>query len=273
MGKGNCFFLCDRDLISFDRLFKAVINDKTPHGSFILTFQSDGIQQETYPDSMRVIPGGKKAKTKVKTVSQLGTELEVGDAVEAQFFEDFSWYHGHVKAKISSTKYVIAWDDYDGEQETETDSIRLLDTLKREYAVGEVCEAQYLEDLLWYAAKIEFADPAARKYVVVFTEYGNQQECSLAQIRPPAEVDVVAAEGYAVGESIWAMWDEDSKWYLAQVSEKLPEGKYRVTFTEYGNEQVCSADMMRAGVDKAAGASATKSEAPPQVLGKCVGFL
>ncbi len=240
---------------------KAVINDKTPHGSFILTFQSDGIQQETYPDSMRPIPGGKKtSKAKVKTVAQLGVQLEIGDAVEAQFYEDFSWYHGHIKTKISANKYLIAWDDYDGEQETETDAIRLLDALKREYVVGEACEAQYLEDLLWYAAKIEFADAVARKYVVVFTEYGNQQECTLAQIRPPSEVDVVAAEGYTVGESIWAMWDEDSKWYLAQVSEKLADGKYRVTFTEYGNEQVCSAEMMRAGVDKAAGASATKGE-------------
>ena len=44
--------------------------------------------------------------------------------------------------------------------------------------------------------------------------------------------------------------------YLAQVSEKLPDDRYRVTFTEYGNEQICSADMMRAGVDKQAGASA-----------------
>ena len=35
-----------------------------------------------------------------------------------------------------------------------------------------------------------------------------------------------------------------------QVSEKMADGRYRVTFTEYGNEQVCSADMMRAGMDK-----------------------
>ena len=236
---------------------KAVINDKTPHGSFILTFQSDGIQQETYPDSMRPIPGGKKTqKVKQKTVAQLGVQLEVGDAVEGQFYEDFSWYMGHIVEKRGEDKYLILWDDYDGQQETDTDAIRLLDTLKREYAVGETCEAQYLEDLLWYSAKIEFADPANRKYAVLFLEYGNQQECSLAQIRPPTEVDVVEAEGYDVGESIWAMWDEDNKWYLAQVSEKLPEDKYRVTFTEYGNEQVCSAEMMRAGVDKQAGANA-----------------
>lgn len=74
---------------------KAVINDKTPHGSFILTFNADNIQQETYPDSMRPIPGGKKqSKAKPKTLAQLGTTIEVGDAVEAQFYEDFSWYHG-----------------------------------------------------------------------------------------------------------------------------------------------------------------------------------
>lgn len=244
---------------------KAVINDKTPHGSFILTFQADGIQQETYPDSMRPIPGGKKgAKAKTKTVAQAGLSLEVGDAVEAQFYEDFGWYHGHVRAKISNTKYLIAWDDYDGEQETETDAIRLPDTVKRDYKTGEACEAQYLEDLLWYAAKVEFADPVARRYVVIFTEYGNQQECTLAQIRPPSQVDVVSASGYNVGDSIWAMWDEDQKWYLAQVSEKLPDGKYRVTFTEYGNEQVCSTDMMRAGVDKAAGAAAKGGVAPAE---------
>ncbi len=64
---------------------------------------------------------------------------------------------------MSGTKYLIQWDDYDGEQETETDAIRLLDSVKREYAVGEACEAQYLEDLLWYPAKIDFADPANRK--------------------------------------------------------------------------------------------------------------
>lgn len=74
-----------------------------------------------------------------------------------------------------------------------------------------------MEDLLWYAAKVEFADAAANKYVVLFTEYGNKQECTLSQIRPPTEVDVVEAEGYSVGESVWAMWDEDHKWYLAQV--------------------------------------------------------
>jgi hypothetical protein len=247
---------------------KAVINDKTPHGSFILTFQSDGIQQETYPDSMRPIPGGKKAtKTKVKTVAQLGVELEVGDAVEGQFYEDFSWYHGHVKEVVGDGKYLLAWDDYDGEQVTDSDAIRLLDTLKREYKVGEECEAQYLEDLLWYAAKVEFADVENRKYAVIFTEYGNQQECTLAQIRPPTEVDVVEAEGYNVGESIWAMWDEDNKWYLAQVSEKLPDDKYRVTFTEYGNEQVCSAEMMRAGVDKASGGGQEEDNASGAAAG------
>lgn len=96
----------------------------------------------------------------------------------------------------------------------------------------------------------------ALRYVVVFTEYGNSQECSLALIRPPTEAGAAAAEGYSVGESVWAMWDEDHKWYLAQVSEKMAGGKYRVTFTEYGNEQVCSADMMRAGVDKASATAA-----------------
>ncbi len=107
------------------------------------------------------------------------------------------------------------------------------------------------------------------RYIVIFTEYGNSQECSLAVIRPPTEPGAVVAEGYAVGDSVWAMWDEDHKWYLAQVSEKMAGGKYRVTFTEYGNEQVCSPDMMRAGVDKAS-ATAAKTNTGKKCMADCV---
>ena len=133
-------------------------------------------------------------------------------SLDSRSLLDFTWYMGHVKEKRGEGRYLLVWDDYDGEQETETDAIRLVDNLKRDYAEGETCEAQYAEDLLWYQAVIEHADPVARKYAVLFTEYGNRQECTLAQLRPPTEVDVVEAEGYDVGESCWAMWEEDSKW-------------------------------------------------------------
>jgi len=50
--------------------------------------------------------------------------------------------------------------------------------------VGDKVEAQYLEDGLWYNAEIEAVPfTSTGKYVVLFTDYDNTQECTKDQIR------------------------------------------------------------------------------------------
>jgi hypothetical protein len=50
------------------------------------------------------------------------------------------------------------------------------------YRVGEKCEALYLEDGLWYAAKIK-ETRSNHTYLVVFTDYGNEQICKLSELK------------------------------------------------------------------------------------------
>lgn len=52
------------------------------------------------------------------------------------------------------------------------------------YEVGAQVEAQYLEDEQWYTAEVIEILPDEEIYVVVFLEYGNEQECTVDMLRP-----------------------------------------------------------------------------------------
>lgn len=66
---------------------------------------------------------------------------------------------------------------------------------------------------------------------------------------------VVAAVTYTVGEKVQALWT-DGKWYAAVVKKVIPETKYQITYTEYGNTVNIDAKSMRKM--PAAGAAAAK---------------
>jgi len=50
----------------------------------------------------------------------------------------------------------------------------------------------------------------------------------------PAKKVPAVAVTYAVGEKVQALWT-DGKWYGAVIKKVIPETKYQVTYTEYGN--------------------------------------
>jgi ATP-binding cassette subfamily F protein 3 len=50
----------------------------------------------------------------------------------------------------------------------------------------------------------------------------------------PAKKVAAAAVSFAVGEKVQALWT-DGKWYGAVIKKVIPETKYQVTYTEYGN--------------------------------------
>jgi len=50
----------------------------------------------------------------------------------------------------------------------------------------------------------------------------------------PAKKAPAAAVTFAVGEKVQALWT-DGKWYGAVIKKVIPETKYQVTYTEYGN--------------------------------------
>jgi len=60
----------------------------------------------------------------------------------------------------------------------------------------------------------------------------------------PAKKAAPAVQTYAVGEKVQALWT-DGKWYAAVVKKIIPETKYQITYTEYGNTVNIEAKSIR----------------------------
>jgi len=60
----------------------------------------------------------------------------------------------------------------------------------------------------------------------------------------PAKKAPVAVQTYVVGEKVQALWT-DGKWYAAVIKKVIPETKYQITYTEYGNTVNIEAKSIR----------------------------
>jgi ATPase subunit of ABC transporter with duplicated ATPase domains len=92
----------------------------------------------------------------------------------------------------------------------------------------------------------------------------------------PAKKPVAAAAAggvtYAVGEKVQALWT-DGKWYGAVIKKVIPETKYQITYTEYGNTVNIDAKSIRKlpaapAAKQAAGGAAQKAPAAAKAGGK-----
>jgi len=80
--------------------------------------------------------------------------------------------------------------------------------------------------------------------------------------KKPAAAAAAGAATFAVGEKVQALWT-DGKWYAAVIKKVIPETKYQVTYTEYGNTVNLEAKSIRKVVAKAAAAAAPAAGAKP----------
>jgi len=88
----------------------------------------------------------------------------------------------------------------------------------------------------------------------------------------PAKKAAAPAVTFAVGEKVQALWT-DGKWYAAVIKKVIPETKYQITYTEYGNTVNIEAKSIRklpaaAPAGKAAPAAATATAATAKAGGK-----
>jgi ATPase subunit of ABC transporter with duplicated ATPase domains len=77
----------------------------------------------------------------------------------------------------------------------------------------------------------------------------------------PAKKAPAAAVTFAVGEKVQALWT-DGKWYAAVIKKVIPETKYQVTYTEYGNTVNIEAKSIRKLPAAAAAPAAGAKDAP-----------
>jgi len=79
----------------------------------------------------------------------------------------------------------------------------------------------------------------------------------------PAKKAPAAVVTYAVGEKVQALWT-DGKWYNAIIKKVIPETKYQVTYTEYGNTVNIEAKSIRKAPAAPAGKAAPQQPQQPQ---------
>jgi len=89
----------------------------------------------------------------------------------------------------------------------------------------------------------------------------------------PAKKAAAPAQTFAVGEKVQALWT-DGKWYGAVIKKVIPETKYQVTYTEYGNTVNIEAKSIRklpAAAPAPAGKAAPAAAAAPAAQGAKAG--
>ena len=129
--------------------------------------------------------------------------------------------------------------------------------------VGSIVVAKWLEDEVWYNAKVEKITDEG--YTVVFIDYGNSTIVKSEHILKSAldipEVDCIdecvditlgdtnssglnTSNRWSEGCVCIAQWSEDNVWYNAVVKSDLGNGLYEVSFTDYGNNATVAGDKI-----------------------------
>jgi len=81
-----------------------------------------------------------------------------------------------------------------GDLDSLMDSLNKQPEWKPKFAVGDAVEAMYAEDELWYAAVIDRIEPEIERYVLTFTDYGNEQVTCEEDVRPTVHMLMQARE-------------------------------------------------------------------------------
>ena len=158
----------------------------------------------------------------------------MGDTIEGQFTEDNVWYVAKIDAVENGGKsFAVTYTEYGNNESIPLSRTRPL------VKVGDTVEGQFTEDDVWYVATIDSITDG--NYAVTYTEYGNKETIPRERIR------VAAAAGglkWKVGDVIEGQFTEDDVWYVAKI-DNITDGKYAVTYTEYGNNEVISEERTR----------------------------
>lgn len=112
---------------------------------------------------------------------------------DSDIWDDTALIKAYDKA-VESFKHALKKEDQDSKQQTGTKKRknytknssrkRSAAPLSREWKIGDTCCAPWTEDGNWYPAEITSVDHEAGTCIVVYTEYGNEEEHFLKDILP-----------------------------------------------------------------------------------------
>jgi hypothetical protein len=135
------------------------------------------------PNANVVPEGGRNNARASIYVQNLGRgntlRINVGQEVEAQYDDDQLWYRAKITKLESANKIQVAFTEYGNSQWCGIGQLRPL----VDYVEGMHVQARYDEDEQWYPAKI-LRKTAPDTFLVVFTEYHNEQTCNRSILKP-----------------------------------------------------------------------------------------
>ena len=165
--------------------------------------------------------------------------FSIGDFVEAIREDDGMWHDGYVQDCTPYGSYIISFSLDGTRQETYPQNMKRIVPFSAE--PGDIIEAIYNDDGQWYRARLIESSPQGF-YVIEWLDYEGRCEVGAEDLRM---LDPVENALYRVHDCVEAVYSEDGLWYDAIVRAVLPQQNYIVEFTEYGNLQQNSEELLR----------------------------
>jgi len=296
--------LCEARWTEDDEWYAARIESIHPSGQQVAVYFTEyGNRDVVTLDRLRRPSAPAHVSTGASPKSPAWT---VGQLCEARWTEDDVWYQARIDAvSADGRQYAVTFVEYGNTDTVGPERLRpsaaaavappvaappaapaaaAAAPARRRWAVGDLCEARWSEDDVWYRARIDAVSAAGDQYSVTFVEYGNTDVVGPARLRPapapaaarPAPAASPVLPQWRAGDACEARWTEDNEWYAAVIDGVSPDGKhFKVTFTEYGNVDIVTADRLRPLPGKTAtvtpAAAAVAAAAPVRVPAPAVG--
>ena len=152
-------------------------------------------------------------------------EWKVGDSCEARYSADSLWYPAKIDEMVKAgdkLRYVVTYNSFGNSEELAYEDIRDPQTTVssasaavpstsvitaastttpvssktvpngkspaspgQKFEVGDICEGKFTVDETWYMCEIQQVLLGGRKYVVLYTDYGNSETLTPDRLRVP----------------------------------------------------------------------------------------
>jgi len=114
--------------------------------------------------------------------------FKIGDTIEGRFTEDDVWYPARIDRVTPKGKVSVTYTEYGNTVPVPAPvPVPVAAVPSSKWKQGQVVEARFSEDGIWYPASIAEVT-ADGHYLVVYTEYGNSEILAESAVRaPPGE--------------------------------------------------------------------------------------
>ena len=178
--------------------------------------------------------------------SSSSSKFKEGDAVEADYGGEGTYFPGKIEAVRGDGLYDIAYDDGDGEDDVPEDRIRARDgeggpavaaaaaSAPGKFKEGDAVEADYGGEGTYFPGTIE-AVKGNGLYDIAYDDGDGEDDVPESNIRPRdataasnAAAPAAGSSKFSVGDSVEALYDGGDEWYGGRITKDNGDGTYAI---------------------------------------------